>query len=547
MNRRNEVRKTETGGNVVWRRGLPLALLASLLMGSVPLRAQSLPGTAVAHKFDAALKSRMASSVNGATYEAVIVRLKPGARHGLIRRLKAAGLTVYADLGLVEGVAVKLPRHLLEQLARDKDVLSVSLDAQVQSVGLVSSPAGEAEHGGYSLRRTLGLETASETAATQSFRQGANGYTSVVDGGADSHSPLSSFGSASTIYVEGFGRFPAGMLLRFDNLVGTGAGQIPPGSTITSVSLRVMQRQNSNSSAQFTLHRMVSPWVVDASWLSLTTSGPGLQFDNVEASSSPDASMPVAGAAGGRTFTSGALAATVQGWVNGETNNGWALWLNQSSSIQVATSEDGSPSSRPMLTVTYRAPVQTTSLTGAGVTVALIDSGVLLDSPDASRLKTTRDFTTGLPNPPAVAPLDPYGHGTHVAGLVGSDQAVTAGVAPNVSFVSLRVLDPLGSGMTSHVINAIQWAVAHRAAYGIDVLNLSLGHPPYESAATDPLVQAVEAAVRAGIVVVSSAGNIGKNPETGLVGYAGISSPGNAPSALTVGAFKTFETATRTD
>ena len=54
MNRRNEVRKTETGGNVVWRRGLQLALLASLLMGSVPLRAQSLPGTAVDHKFDEA-------------------------------------------------------------------------------------------------------------------------------------------------------------------------------------------------------------------------------------------------------------------------------------------------------------------------------------------------------------------------------------------------------------------------------------------------------------------------------------------------------------
>ena len=134
-----------------------------------------------------------------------------------------------------------------------------------------------------------------------------------------------------------------------------------------------------------------------------------------------------------------------------------------------------------------------------------------------------------------------------MAALAGGDQAGAAGVAPHVSLVSLRVLDAVGAGTTSHVINAIQWAVAHRDEYGINILNISLGHPPYESAATDPLVQAVEAAVRAGIVVVSSAGNIGKNPVTGLVGYAGISSPGNAPSALTVGAFKTFETATRTD
>ena len=51
-----------------------------------------------------------------------------------------------------------------------------------------------------------------------------------------------------------------------------------------------------------------------------------------------------------------------------------------------------------------------------------------------------------------------------------------------------------------------------------------------EPAATDPLVQAIEAAVRAGIVVVVSAGNVGVNATTGQVGYAGITSPGNAPS-----------------
>ena len=60
-------------------------------------------------------------------------------------------------------------------------------------------------------------------------------------------------------------------------------------------------------------------------------------------------------------------------------------------------------------------------------------------------------------------------------------------------------------------------------------------------------MQAVEAAVRAGIVVVASAGNVGVNATTGLVGYAGITSPGNAPSAITVGAVKTLDTTTRTD
>ncbi|MCC6992038.1 MAG: S8 family serine peptidase, partial [Acidobacteria bacterium] len=196
------------------------------------------------------------------------------------------------------------------------------------------------------------------------------------------------------------------------------------------------------------------------------------------------------------------------------------------------------------------AATNTTALTpanGAGITVAVIDSGLLQDGGGTTRIKTTRDFTTGNPAPPHINPVDGYGHGTHVAGVMGGDKAEVKGVAPNISFVSLRVLNNIGAGLTSNVINAIQWAIANKAAYGIDVINLSLGHPIFEPAATDPLVQAVEAAVRAGIVVVTSAGNIGVNPLTGQTGYAGITSPGNAPSAITVGARKTQDTARRSD
>ena len=78
------------------------------------------------------------------------------------------------------------------------------------------------------------------------------------------------------------------------------------------------------------------------------------------------------------------------------------------------------------------------------------------------------------------------------------------------------------------------------------MINLSLGHPIFESASTDPLVAAVEAAVRAGIVVVVAAGNYGMNP-TGPAGYAGIVSPGNAPSAITVGSMNPKKTAARFD
>ena len=98
------------------------------------------------------------------------------------------------------------------------------------------------------------------------------------------------------------------------------------------------------------------------------------------------------------------------------------------------------------------------------------------------------------------------------------------------------MLDKKGAGKTSDVIAAVDFAVANRGKFNIRVINLSLGHPIYESALTNPLVRAVEAAVRAGIVVVVASGNRGTNPATGLVGYAGIASPGNAPSAITVGA-----------
>jgi len=185
-------------------------------------------------------------------------------------------------------------------------------------------------------------------------------------------------------------------------------------------------------------------------------------------------------------------------------------------------------------------PATTSPLTGAGVTVAIIDSGIYKAPDFGARITRLVDLTGGTGN-------DTYGHGTHVAGIIGGGATEVPGIAKGVKLVGLRVLDGQGSGFTSHVISALQSAVDNRVTWGIDIVNMSLGHPIYEPAATDPLVQAVEAAVRSGIVVVVSAGNVGMNPETGLVGYGGISSPGNAPSAITVGAVRTQNTTSRID
>ena len=183
---------------------------------------------------------------------------------------------------------------------------------------------------------------------------------------------------------------------------------------------------------------------------------------------------------------------------------------------------------------------------GAGVTVAVIDSGVRphTDLP-ATRIKAFVDFVNGR-----TTAYDDYGHGTHVAGIIAGSGAASSGqytgAAPGASIVALKVLDHVGTGSTANVLAALEWVLANHAAYGIRVVNLSLGHPIYESAATDPLVQLVEALMQRGLVVTVSAGNMGKN-SLGQTVYGSITSPANAQGAIAVGAVDTVQTTVRSD
>jgi serine protease AprX len=204
---------------------------------------------------------------------------------------------------------------------------------------------------------------------------------------------------------------------------------------------------------------------------------------------------------------------------------------------------------------------QELGLSGAGIGVALIDSGVsawhsdLVMGHDGSyhqRVVHFKDFTSPLP-PDTYAtefPFDDYGHGTHVAGIIAgsgfdSDGART-GVAPGASIVGLKVLNSNGTGFISDVIAAIDYAVSVKDAYNVRVINLSVGAGVYESYDTDPLAQAARRAVDAGIVVVAASGNFGRNTH-GQSQYGGITSPGNAPWVLTVGASNHQGTTARGD
>ncbi|HEU4935507.1 MAG TPA: S8 family peptidase, partial [Vicinamibacterales bacterium] len=181
---------------------------------------------------------------------------------------------------------------------------------------------------------------------------------------------------------------------------------------------------------------------------------------------------------------------------------------------------------------------------GQGVGVAVIDSGVAGEHSALRRhLLDALDFT-GKKGTAA----DRFGHGTHVAGIIaGTDDAGEySGLAPGAHIVSLKVLGPDGSGDTSDVINAIDWAIEHKASHALRVINLSLGRPVFESYREDPLCHAVQRAVDAGLVVVAAAGNMGKTVD-GRPMVGAVMAPGSCPSSLTVGALNTGTTVQRSD
>ena len=194
--------------------------------------------------------------------------------------------------------------------------------------------------------------------------------------------------------------------------------------------------------------------------------------------------------------------------------------------------------------------------TGSGVGIALIDSGVNSEHDDlwrsaaGQRVVAFKDFTVAQTNWSNVPPRDGFGHGTHVAGILagnGFDSGgMRKGIARRANLIALKALDDDGLGFISNVIEAIDYAVANRTALGIRVINLSVGAGVYESYDSDPLAQATKRAVDAGIVVVASAGNLGQNAAHQSQ-LGGITSPGNAPWVLTVGASSHQGTAARGD
>jgi serine protease AprX len=188
------------------------------------------------------------------------------------------------------------------------------------------------------------------------------------------------------------------------------------------------------------------------------------------------------------------------------------------------------------------------SYTGAGVAVAFIDSGITSYShPDLAdtRVLAFVDFVNG-----STTRYDDNGHGTHVAGVIGGSGKLSAkkyaGIAPGASLVSLKVLNQDGEGTIGNILKALDWVYKNGNAYGIRVVNLSVGAAVTESYYTDPLTLATKTLVDSGITVVAAAGNNGQNA-LGQPQWGGVVSPANAPWVLSVCAFSTGGTYSLTD
>jgi serine protease AprX len=161
-------------------------------------------------------------------------------------------------------------------------------------------------------------------------------------------------------------------------------------------------------------------------------------------------------------------------------------------------------------------------VTGQGIKIAILDTGIDPDHPDfAGRIAAGMSVRGG-------SFIDDSGHGTHVAGTAAGSGVASGGryrgVAPGATLYIAKALDDRGSGMMSDVMAAIEWAIAQR----VHVIGLSLGSEgPGDG--TDALSETCDMAVEFGVVVCTAAGNGGPRRSS-------IGAPGVARRVITVGA-----------
>ena len=166
-------------------------------------------------------------------------------------------------------------------------------------------------------------------------------------------------------------------------------------------------------------------------------------------------------------------------------------------------------------------------ITGKGISVAIIDTGVEAHPDFDNRIIAFKDFVYNKS-----LPYDDSSHGTHVCGIIGGNGSLSdgkyRGVAPECNLVVCKVLDKKGDGNVEEMVQAIDWIIQNKAQLGIRVVNISIGTTTDDEIVERKVVEAVNKAWDAGLVVVTAAGNGGPYPNT-------ISAVGASASVITVG------------
>ncbi|MCM1308661.1 MAG: S8 family peptidase [Butyrivibrio sp.] len=167
-------------------------------------------------------------------------------------------------------------------------------------------------------------------------------------------------------------------------------------------------------------------------------------------------------------------------------------------------------------------------ITGSGVNVAVLDTGMYLHNDLKDSLTVFSDFVNGRS-----ASYDDNSHGTHVCGIIGASGRMSGGlykgIAPSAGLVPLKVLNQNGTGTPADIISGIEWILRNHESWNIRVVNISIGTDSSKCEdESSLLVKSVDSLWDAGLTVVTSAGNNGP-------GYRSITMPGISRKVITVG------------
>lgn len=268
---------------------------------------------------------------------------------------------------------------------------------------------------------------------TRTFQEGVSSYTGTDDTFLDSGATTTNNGNATLLAVDGTPVVQA--LIRFNNIIGSGGTQIPTGSTVTAASLRITV-DDQGSGIQ--VYQMLANWTEASTWSSLT---------NGITAGAPETGSTVLGSIGANNSSSNVavgdrtisgLESAVQSWVNGSTNNGFALlpFASGSNGIDFWSSEGTTAAQRPLLSVTYTPPAPAVILPPTVVTGtagSLTPSGATISANDVTSAGggtiTERGIVFATTQNPTIANSK-----VAVAGTTGSFDANLTGLLANTLY-----------------------------------------------------------------------------------------------------------------